>query len=186
MRRPLLSLVALAILALGPVACGSSSSDDSSPPTDNASGEDEEIKLGKTITDADDGKTIKVPAGQSFSVRLASNATTGYSWHVQSVDKTLGAPKEKYEAPPAGGPVGAGGTQVFTWSTKSPLDMSGTHKITLAYSRPWEETVKPAKVFTVTIDIGDHGCGTGPACGSGKWCSACWGHMACIPKGAMC
>jgi hypothetical protein len=23
-------------------------------------------------------------------------------------------------------------------------------------------------------------------CGAGKWCSACWGHFACIPKGAMC
>ena len=23
-------------------------------------------------------------------------------------------------------------------------------------------------------------------CGTGKWCSACWGHFACIPKGAMC
>jgi hypothetical protein len=23
-------------------------------------------------------------------------------------------------------------------------------------------------------------------CGTGKWCSACWGSFACIPKGAMC
>ncbi len=23
-------------------------------------------------------------------------------------------------------------------------------------------------------------------CGSGQWCQFCWGHMACIPKGALC
>jgi hypothetical protein len=27
---------------------------------------------------------------------------------------------------------------------------------------------------------------TQTGCPAGQWCSACWGHMACIPNGAMC
>jgi inhibitor of cysteine peptidase len=181
--RRLFSFVAVALFALGPIACAATT-DESDPTIDSASGEDEEIKAAKPITDADDGKTIQVATGQSFSIQLASNPTTGYKWAIQSVDKTLGYPKESYKS--ASAAVGSGGTQRFTWSTKSPLDLDGKHKITLAYARSWE-TKAPLKTFTVTVEIGATAkCGDGPACGTGKWCSMCWGHMACIPKGAMC
>ncbi len=182
--RRLFSLLAVSAFAMGPIACAATT-DGSDPSSATASGEDEEIKSAKVITEADDGKTVEVATGQSFSIQLGSNPTTGYKWSIKSVDKTIGAPKESFKQ--GGGATGSGGTQRFTWSTKSPLDLDGKHTIELEYQRPWAETVPPAKTFSVTVEIGAQAkCGDGPACGDGKWCSACWGKMACIPKGAMC
>ena len=180
--RRLFHILAVAAFAVGPIACAATT-DEADPST--ADGEDEEIKAAKPITEADNGKTVSIATGQSFSIQLASNPTTGYKWRIKSVDRSLGYPKETYKA--GGSAVGSGGTQKFTWSTKSPLDLDGKHVIELEYQRPWAETSPPAKTFKVTVDIGEEAkCGDGPACGTGKWCSFCWGKMACIPKGAMC
>lgn len=180
----LLSVLALATLAVGPVAACAADTDDTQDPADTASGEDEEMKAAKLIKETDDGKTVNVAEGQSFTIQLASNPTTGYRWHVASVDKTLGQPKDSYKSTSPAGSVGGGGVQTFVWSGKSPLDLSGDHKISLEYARG---SGTPARKFSVTVHIADSvGCGTGPACGAGRSCSFCWGHLACIPKGAMC
>lgn len=179
--RSVISSFFVALLAIAPIACAASTE----TPADTTSGEDEELKAAKVITEADQGKTIQIATGQPFSIQLPSNPTTGYSWAVTSVDRTLGQPKESFVS--SGGAVGSGGTQRFTWSTKSPLSLEGKHDITLAYRRPWETTTDPVKTFSVTVEIGHAAnCGTHPACGTSEWCSFCWGQLACIPKGALC
>lgn len=103
------------------------------------------------LTDADDGITVDVPAGQSVVLDLASNPTTGYSWEVVQTDRTFGYPTEKFIGSGSGA-IGAGGTQEFTWNTTSPLNLVGEHTVKLDYRRPWD-AAHPAKTFTFTVNV---------------------------------
>jgi predicted secreted protein len=151
--------------------------DDSAPATDPATsdGAAEEVKAA-VIDEASNGKTVTVALGRSFTIALAENgASTGYTWNLKSVDKTIGQPKVTTIAGDPKAP-GSAGLKKFTWSTKSPLDLVGKHVITLEKLRPWAETSPPAATFKVTIDIQDLAaapiCGglAGFACGKGSYC----------------
>lgn len=178
--RPLSLVATLALFLVGSasvVACSADTSSPSDEPATNAetaSGEDEEIKAA-SISEKDNNKTVDVQLGRSFTIALESNASTGYRWHVKSVDRTIGQPKESMIAGNPNRP-GAPGTQKFTWATKSPLNLVGKHVITLEYQRPWAETQPPAKTFKVTVNIvdkiGAQKCGglIGTTCGAGSYC----------------
>lgn len=112
---------------------------------------DEDLKLGTTLTEADDNATVAVIAGQPVLVALASNPTTGYGWAVVSTDKTFGYPTVKYVA--SSKATGSGGTSKMTWATSGPLPMIGKHTVELAYKRSWETT--SIKTFRFTVDIRD-------------------------------
>jgi predicted secreted protein len=178
MRTPA-TLIALAFVAFGAVACSSSGSADGA-----TTGDDAEVRSTLQIDSAQKGKTVDVPHGAGFTIKLASNGTTGYSWSVSDEDG-LAAPTSKYVAPSSHA-AGASGMQYFTFKTTS--KNVGKHHIKLIYQRPWAETSPPVDTFNVTIDVTDGGpkCGDGPACGSGSSCQGCWGHLACVPTGAMC
>jgi predicted secreted protein len=169
------SIFALSFLALAAVACGGSSSDDTSAPGDTANGSDEEIKA-SVIGEESNGKTVEVALGRSFTIALQDNsASSAYRWSIKSVDKTIGDPKESYVPPPNKACLGCAGTAKFTWSTKSPLNLVGKHDITLILQRPWAETTPPAKTFTVTVNIVDKSaaiCGglRGATCGNDSYC----------------
>jgi predicted secreted protein len=173
------SIFALVLVVLGAVACSSSGSADGA-----ATGDDAEVRSSLSIDSSSKGKTVDVPKGAGFTIKLASNATTGYSWSVTDEDG-LAKPTSKYVAPSSSA-VGAGGMQYFTFKTTS--KEVGKHTIKLIYQRPWAETSPPVDTFNVTIDVTDGSpkCGSGPACGSGSSCQGCWGHLACVPTGAMC
>lgn len=174
----LLTILGLSALAVGPMAC-TTSSDDSNDGTgtsdpQTSDGADEEVKAA-VISEKDDGKTVNVQLGRSFSILLQSNASTGYLWSVKSVDKTLGQPKETTIPGDVNKP-GSPGAQKFTWKTKSPLNLVGQHQISLEYQRPWAENSPPAKTFSVTVNIVDGStakkCGgiAGLQCPAGQYC----------------
>ena len=152
MRRFLIPAFALSLLGLVAGSTGCADVDD-----DVAASQDELRAL--TIRDADNGKTFTVEKGQSFKVELQANATTGYAWQVASTSKKLGWPSPRegvYEGGGAGGPIGSGGVQVFTWKTDSPLLKPSTtaHAITLEYRRPWESEDTPAaQTFKFKIKV---------------------------------
>lgn len=198
----LLSLFAFAALAVSLSTVGCAADDGSSPDT---SSEESEVKakLEVTATDADNGKTIKVTEGSLFTLKLGANATTGYEWKVTRTDRTFAYPSvSDYVAPPAHGPVGAGGTQVFKWSTDAVSDAHGTpvmskvgkHDVVVEYRRSWEPASKPAaKTFKITVEVvakdttdtdpTESACGK---CAAGSSCQMCWGAPACVPNGALC
>jgi predicted secreted protein len=154
-------------------ACGgSSSSSDGSPAV--ADGSNEEVKA-QVFGEESNGKTVEIVQGQSFAIGLDENASTGYSWQVKAVDKTLGSPT-KTTIPPDTNKPGASGVAKFTFSTKSPLVKVGdSYKIDLDLARPWAETVPPAKTFEMTVKIiADAGamCGgiAGLKCGGSQYC----------------
>jgi predicted secreted protein len=106
-------------------------------------------RKGVVVTERDNGKTVKAAVGEQIVVRLASNPTTGYQWRTGKLDPVHLKPvcESRYE-PPNGHLVGAGGTEVFTFTTLKP----GKTRLRLEYVRSWEN--KPIKTFRVIIATG--------------------------------
>jgi inhibitor of cysteine peptidase len=106
----------------------------------------------KQFTSDDNGKTIEVNAGGSFTVILSSNPTTGYGWSIdqldpiilQQVGEAVYAPESKDEKL-----VGSGGNETFTFKALA----SGQTDLKLTYHRPWETDVPPIETFMVTIMV---------------------------------
>jgi len=156
MRLSVLLALATFAVALTPIACASPTEDDPvSSPSEEGDAEDELKSL--SVTDADNGKTVTITKGQSLLLKLQSNPTTGYKWAVSSTDRTFGYPASERFVKNSDA-VGSGGLQRFTWKTNSPLDLTGTHKVTLEYKRSWETQAAPAKTFTFTVKVVDGSC----------------------------
>ena len=149
--KPSYLLLAALTMSLGSSLVACSGADATEEETDSSS-QDELNGRSKTLTDADDGKTVTITEGTTLNVKLAANATTGYAWRVKSVDRTLGQPKITYKVN-ADSHVGGGGVTTLTWKTTGPLDLVGTHKVNLEYQRPWAETAPPADRFSFTVKI---------------------------------
>lgn len=104
------------------------------------------------IVESDNGKTIEARKGLDIVVSLGASPSAGYSWKVTSTDRSFGYPvKDEFIADNPNS-VGGGGIQKFTWTTNQPfLSAGGTHRVTLAYGRSWEN--KPEKTFTFTVRL---------------------------------
>ena len=101
----------------------------------------------KNYTESDNN--ISAAVGEQFSITLASNHTTGYSWSAGMVAdnsqvvvlnvsyKTSDIPK-----------TGEGGEEVWYFKAIAP----GTVKVKMYYARPWENE-KPAQELTYTVNI---------------------------------
>lgn len=85
-------------------------------------------------------KSITVSAQEpEFTIRLASNPTTGYSWFIKRYPKTLLELKSHRFIPPTQQIVGAGGTEIWVFKAKSDaFTAPQIMKIKLIYARPWE------------------------------------------------
>jgi inhibitor of cysteine peptidase len=99
-----------------------------------------------TITDKDKDTKVQLAKGDKLLVRLEANLTTGYSWDLATNDNDIlkSAGKPEYETPKdKKGIVGAGGTQVFTFTAKG----AGELDVELQYKRPFDKDTEPAKTF---------------------------------------
>src|SRR4051812_22972319 len=122
-------LAGIAALSASLFACAGETTSSEEPVGEPATddGAAEEIKAA-VIDEGDDGKTIPITLGRSFTIALTDNASTGFVWRVKSVDKTLGSPKQTTVPGDVNRP-GSPGIAKFTWSTKSPLSLVGQHTI---------------------------------------------------------
>jgi inhibitor of cysteine peptidase len=131
-RRRLATVLALSFAALGLLAGTASAC--------------KVVSVGK----AENGKTVTLHAGDQLLVTLAANATTGYAWKVQSVQKQILKPlASKYV--PAPNPthlVGKGGVAKLTFRAKS----VGTTTLKLVYVRSFEPTA-PAGSFKLRVVV---------------------------------
>jgi inhibitor of cysteine peptidase len=97
----------------------------------------------------DPSKPVSVKNGDSFTIEMPSNQTTGFAWALaDSYDaKILAKDRNDYKAP--SGTPGAGGVELWKFHALS----KGSTKLSFAYRKPWEKNVKPAKImeFTVTV-----------------------------------
>jgi inhibitor of cysteine peptidase len=105
-----------------------------------------------TLTEADRGKTIKLAVGQTASLSLEGNATTGFQWSVEKLEGD--AIRQDGEAEyllkkHTPGLVGVGGVYVFHFSAVK----SGKALLKLIYARPWEKNTPPAKTFELQFHV---------------------------------
>ena len=97
-------------------------------------------------------KQLTVVAGDSFTVTLCSNATTGYQWSESAqISDTTVVQQLSHEtvAPKDTGLVGAPGAEVWTFKALK----KGTSNITMGYSRPWEGGEKNTWTFTLNVTV---------------------------------
>ena len=98
------------------------------------------------------GQTVTLARGDTLTLKLESNPTTGYGWQltedmdgsVASLEKTEYRQSEKAEEM-----VGSGGYEYFYFRAGSP----GSTYIVLNYARPWEEGVEPIDVFKLSVVV---------------------------------
>lgn len=95
---------------------------------------------------------IKIQPGKSFSLSLACNPTTGYSWQLSDqYDKALlKLTGQAYLSKSTGKLVGQAGHQLFKFRALK----NGQTEVKLVYMRPWE-SVQPLKTLTVKVVAAD-------------------------------
>jgi predicted secreted protein len=93
------------------------------------------------------GHEVEVALGETFTIHLPENPTTGHRWRIVS----SGAPTVQVEedAPHHSGTsvAGAGGTHHWRFRTTQ----VGTAHLELEYCRSWEK--KPAESFRVCVHV---------------------------------
>ncbi len=103
------------------------------------------------VADVVNDKTeMEVPAGREFTITLASNPTTGYSWQLagapdEKIAKLVGS---KFNAPQTD-LVGAPGEEVWTFTAVAP----GKTTLTFHYVRPWEKGIPPVEENVVDVTV---------------------------------
>jgi len=103
--------------------------------------------------------TITVKPGETFTVQLDGNITTGYAWEVEEIDTILlmqvGEMEYKEKSDPdsssAEDLTGAPGEFVFTFKALQ----IGETPLRLIYYRSFEKDVEPLETFMVTVNISE-------------------------------
>ncbi|MDD1759916.1 MAG: protease inhibitor I42 family protein [Methanothrix sp.] len=93
--------------------------------------------------------SIRAELGQTFSISLESNPTTGYIWTVDFDQRFLNGVTELNGTISSMRPmlIGTGGQQIFSFT---PIK-EGQTIISAIYKRPWEETAAEKRIFLIII-----------------------------------
>lgn len=89
---------------------------------------------------------IVVPVGESFTIELEGNPTTGYEWELQFDNDKLKVVDRQYQ-PPGTDAVGGGGKERFRLKAIK----RGDTVIRAIYKRAWEPGSIEEKKFNVQI-----------------------------------
>lgn len=97
-------------------------------------------------------RDAQVAVGQTVTVSLCSNRTTGFSWPEKA---KIGNPQVveqaayKWVPPVDTGKVGVAGSEVYTFRAVQP----GASSIDLGYSKPWEGGEKDVYTFKLNLTV---------------------------------
>jgi inhibitor of cysteine peptidase len=105
----------------------------------------------RLITQTDHGKTVSVRKGDTVTLQLPENPTTGYRWSLDQHDPSALEPMQKPSFEPGGPALGAGGGRTFTFLAKT----SGESDLALNLRRPWEDRSSAQNAFRVKVQIHD-------------------------------
>lgn len=104
-----------------------------------------------TELNADSECPKRLLVGQTLSLTLPSNPTTGYRWRVQDaapgVLRSLGP--EVYAAPEESGLVGTAGESTWRFQAQT----AGDGHLVLVYQQPWAPEVTPVQTFDCAIKV---------------------------------
>jgi inhibitor of cysteine peptidase len=95
-------------------------------------------------------QNIEVNAGDTLTVTLASNPTTGFQWgETQITDKAIIQQTKSEYVEPVQGMLGAAGKQIYTLKALK----IGETKVSTQYSRPWQGGEQAEWTFDLTIIV---------------------------------
>lgn len=103
------------------------------------------------VTDADNEKTIEVRKGDSLTLQLPENPTTGYRWNLDQHDPSILEHVGGSTFASSGPAIGAGGRKSFTFVARA----KGNTDIVLSLRRAWENEKPARKQFHVRIKVHD-------------------------------
>lgn len=103
----------------------------------------------RLITQSDHDKSIKIQKGDSVTIQLPENPTTGYRWSLDWHDPSALEPTQGPSFESAGPAVGAGGSRTFTFVARNP----GESDLALNLRRPWDDKDSAQKSFRVKIHV---------------------------------
>ncbi len=101
------------------------------------------------LIETDNGRKISVSEGESISLTLAGNPTTGYRWKLVAVDSAVLAAEAEPVFTADSSQTGSGGKFKFRFT---PLK-TGSTAIKLIYHRPWEKDQKPIQTFEAYVSV---------------------------------
>ncbi len=124
------------------------------PPNVFGGGANQVAAVDKALTSADNKSNVTLKVGDTLSIELASNPTTGYSWHVSQNDEKILQPlgEPQFSLGNQTPIPGRSGTETFQFKAVK----TGKTTLTLVYLRPWEQATPPANrtdVFSVQVDV---------------------------------
>jgi inhibitor of cysteine peptidase len=97
----------------------------------------------------DNGKQITLQKGQTLTISLEGNPTTGYTWEMVepegAVLRQVGEPEFKADSELLGAP----GVQTLRFEAVE----AGQMILTLVYHRPWETDAEPLETFAVQVTV---------------------------------
>lgn len=89
---------------------------------------------------------IVARVGETLTVELKGNPTTGYAWELAQDDSRFRLIKKDYAHPGAG--IGAATKERFQIEALQP----GSTTLTFKYKRPWETEVLDTKSFRLRVE----------------------------------
>jgi inhibitor of cysteine peptidase len=101
-----------------------------------------------SISLADNGRSATVGVGETLTVNLPENATTGYRWALDACDEALLEVSEGGPDYPAQA-VGSGGMAVFTVRGRKP----GRTELGFKHWRHWEGDSSIIERFRLQVEI---------------------------------
>ncbi len=100
---------------------------------------------------SDVSKAISVyQKASQFSIKVASNPTTGYAWFLMDYDHALVEPMSRKYYPSTDGKIGAPGYEVWVFKVApEAFVVPQLLKIDMQYTRPFQVSVVSNKTFSV-------------------------------------
>lgn len=97
----------------------------------------------------DNGSIIDADILTTIFISLSGNATTGYGWALEKVDRAVAGNIQSQYKKSSGNAAGAGGDFIFTLSELK----KGNTGISFKYWKHWEGDASIIKRFEITINV---------------------------------
>ena len=104
-----------------------------------------------TLTQQQDNQSVHVQAGETITLQLDENPSTGFTWEITQMDPNLLTLQDSTYTQNSSGPgeTGVGGTHTWTFVAKQ----SGTVHLQLKLWRKSQGTSSPTQWYNVTLDV---------------------------------
>jgi inhibitor of cysteine peptidase len=149
MKTPIMTILIMVGLLITTVA-GCSSADAAANVPRNTH-KNIEVSIDELMQNKQIVRTLEMSIGDTLTLGLGSNPTTGFSWAEQTLisDKAVMEQTNHEFVGPATNALGAAGKEIWTYRALK----AGTTQISTEYSRPWIGGEKAEWTFNLTVTV---------------------------------